>query len=469
MENSLTSFRRKTNARFYQESGTTFVYDPKLHDGSTVMFTPTAGEVELDLIKMGQGDTLKLVLTEDTMITEKQDLLYPTAINKVGVVTMTMINGMVYADALEDVTVALAAAEAVVQEEGTPVLPVAATLTTDDAVADAALLWTAKTKGASGNDLDILFSVGETTLSVVPTGGATAELIFTGAKGSHPISITYAEGDANNEVSVAVLAGDITVTLGTEATALGLYEKLTDGSGATAIAPLIKTIKKGASWSDVVFVGTAAQDYLDSAATSVTVVGDVIEVECEYDGATDAITSTATEVIALIEADTPGANDLVSVVATGTGAKPVVEMAAAESLTGGVDGTPAAKGKILFDDNGAYISVDASTVAVSNWRGLAYTYPPTLVDTTTDNTYAVLGTDSHVVVTASTAGNADTITLPEATGSGRSITISNQDDTSDVVITPDGSDTIDNAANLTLGEKESCTLVDYAVGKWLIK
>ena len=62
-------------------------------------------------------------------------------------------------------------------------------------------------------------------------------------------------------------------------------------------------------------------------------------------------------------------------------------------------------------------------------------------------------------------GTGLTVTLPQATGSGRSYSIKNVN-ASDLTITPYGTNTIDGETSQTLHENESITICDYATGKW---
>ena len=93
----------------------------------------------------------------------------------------------------------------------------------------------------------------------------------------------------------------------------------------------------------------------------------------------------------------------------------------------------------------------------------------TVVDTSTadGNNYDVLETDVHIVVEKTSVNNRDTVTLMAASGSGKKIIITNADDTSDVVITPDGNDTIFSDATHVLGEESSVVLVDAIEGMWV--
>ena len=93
----------------------------------------------------------------------------------------------------------------------------------------------------------------------------------------------------------------------------------------------------------------------------------------------------------------------------------------------------------------------------------------TVVDTSTadGNNYDVLETDVHIVVEKTSVNNGDTVTLMAASGSGKKIIITNADDTSDVVITPDGNDTIFSDATHVLGEESSVVLVDAIEGMWV--
>ena len=271
-----------------------------------------------------------------------------------------------------------AALEAIVQTaiEGAPDEPVAATLTTG--ADDSGLRWTAKTAGEIGEAISVEFQIPATELTITPAVGGNASAIkYTGVKGKKPISVTYVMSGTNT-FAIETVANAITITMAsTDSTCLT--------TAAELFAALETAIRKGgelegiisavdkavpAEWADATLMEANAKDFLDSAL-SVATVGNAITVSLAYSGATDTITTTANNIITAIGADNPGANDLVTVEATGTGADPVTAEVEA-NLDNGVNGTPGAKGALRFDTSGLYVSTDISTTAVSHWEKITF-------------------------------------------------------------------------------------------------
>ena len=79
--------------------------------------------------------------------------------------------------------------------------------------------------------------------------------------------------------------------------------------------------------------------------------------------------------------------------------------------------------------------------------------------------YTILPTDDVVVGNQPTEDI--TITLPLATGSGKSYQIKNIN-TSTVIVDGNGSETLDGALTKTLNQWESIIVVDRATGAWAI-
>jgi hypothetical protein len=91
-----------------------------------------------------------------------------------------------------------------------------------------------------------------------------------------------------------------------------------------------------------------------------------INISLATDSAGD-ITTTATALVTAFN----GVDELDGVItASGSGATPLTAAVAAH-LDGGVNGTLGAKGEVVFDDSYLYVSVDESTVSVSNWKKVA--------------------------------------------------------------------------------------------------
>lgn len=83
-----------------------------------------------------------------------------------------------------------------------------------------------------------------------------------------------------------------------------------------------------------------------------------------------AITTTANALVAKFNATDGVADQITASVKSGTGADPVVSEGP-KNLDGGVDGLAAPKGAVVFDADFVYISVEESTVSVSNWKKVA--------------------------------------------------------------------------------------------------
>ena len=263
--------------------------------------------------------------------------------------------------------------QAIVQTaaSGTPDAPVAATLTTG--ADNSELLWTAKTAGTTGEAISVTLEIPATELTITPSVGGDASAIkYTGVAGEEPISITYVM-TGTNTFGIAAVANAITITMAStdgtcETTAADLFTALetaidTGGDLEGIISAVERAVP--ASWDDDTLMEAVAQDYLDSTL-SVATVGNAITVSLAYDGETDAITTTANDIITEL-----GTHELVTVAATGTGADPVAAEVEA-NLGNGADGTPGVAGAMLYDATGIYVSTDISTTAVSHWKKITF-------------------------------------------------------------------------------------------------
>lgn len=270
------------------------------------------------------------------------------------------------------------ALEAIVQTavDGAPVEPVAATLTTG--AGNSGLLWTAKTAGEIGEAISVTLEIPATELTITPSVGGNASAIkYTGVKGQEPISITYVM-TGTNTFGIAAVANAITITMAStdgtcETTAADLFTALNTAINTGGeLEGIISAVEKAvpAEWVGATLMEANAKDFLDSAL-SVAADGNAITVSLAYDGATDSIASTANDIITAIEADDPGANDLVTVVRTGDGTG-IAEVKEKANLNNGVNGTVGAKGALRFGATALYVSTDASTTAVSNWETISF-------------------------------------------------------------------------------------------------
>ena len=271
-----------------------------------------------------------------------------------------------------------AALEAIVQTaaSGTPVAPVAATLTTG--TGNSGLLWTAKTAGTIGEAISVTLEIPATELTITPAVGRNASAIkYTGVKGQQPISITYVMA-GTNAFGITAVANAITITMAStdgtcETTAADLFTALKTAIDAGGdLEGIIFAVEKAVpgEWEDATLMEANAQDWLDSTL-SVATVGNAITVSLPYYGETDTILAAANDIITAIEADDPGANELVTVAATGTGADTVAAEVEA-NLDNGADGTTGVAGAMLYDATGIYVSTDISTTAVSHWKKITF-------------------------------------------------------------------------------------------------
>lgn len=105
----------------------------------------------------------------------------------------------------------------------------------------------------------------------------------------------------------------------------------------------------------------------DTAAEIVSVNGSTINVTLAY--AENAITSDLTAVKDAIE-DNEAADALITVAVGGEGSTPVT--ADETTLKGGVDGTVGKAGELRYNNTTLFVSVGASTTAVSNWKAITF-------------------------------------------------------------------------------------------------
>jgi len=148
----------------------------------------------------------------------------------------------------------------------------------------------------------------------------------------------------------------------------------------TPVEPVAASVVLGSGDAAVEFTANVAGaagnnisvEFIDSGTTNasldVSVSDSKITVSLATDG-TGTITSTANDVIGAVNGDAE-ASALVTASAPGAGTG-VVSAQPETNLENGVDGTPGSKGALMFDSSNVYISVDVSTVSVSNWKKVA--------------------------------------------------------------------------------------------------
>jgi len=105
----------------------------------------------------------------------------------------------------------------------------------------------------------------------------------------------------------------------------------------------------------------------DATAETVSVNGSTINVTLA--SAEGAITSDLDAVKAAIEGNT-AADALITVAVGGTGTTLV--SADETTLKGGIDGTVGKAGELRYNDTTLFVSVGASTTAVSNWKSITF-------------------------------------------------------------------------------------------------
>jgi hypothetical protein len=109
----------------------------------------------------------------------------------------------------------------------------------------------------------------------------------------------------------------------------------------------------------------------ESSPITISTTGNAISIALATDalGAPDNAANTATAVLTELNAD-EAAGALVQGTLTGGGGVCATEVSS--NLAGGVDGTPGAKGALRFGTTALYVSTDASTTAVSNWKAITF-------------------------------------------------------------------------------------------------
>jgi hypothetical protein len=142
-------------------------------------------------------------------------------------------------------------------------------------------------------------------------------------------------------------------------------------------------------------------------------------------------------------------------------------------ISGGVNGTAAALGKILLNEQSLYVATGTCTTTDSkNWKRIPLHYQETITLDLSGGVNYTIPTSlppSFVIVTE-TDGSDGVILLPPATGSMNQITISIQHETNAIEINPaaaPGTDTINDASSKALSAFTTATFLDYADGKWL--
>ena len=123
---------------------------------------------------------------------------------------------------------------------------------------------------------------------------------------------------------------------------------------------------KGAAGNSIV-VNLIAPEDKDAEDEVVSVSGSTINVTLA--SSEGAITSDLDAVKEAIEGN-PAADALITVAVGGTGTTLVT--ANETTLEGGIDGTVGKAGELRYNDTALFVSVGASTTAVSNWKSITF-------------------------------------------------------------------------------------------------
>lgn len=243
--------------------------------------------------------------------------------------------------------------------------PVAATVTTDLGSSND-IVYTAKTKGAAGNSINVAYRL-QPTITTEDAESA-AQLVITQTKAGTGAPTLAIEKGVSSEFGVVVVANtSIVITVDADAdqvvqnTLAGLVEKLQADddfvNGGFEVA-----IHEDADEDDLVYPMSATQ-----MESTEAIEVDGTDVIITLGTSSGSINTDVAGVIALIEGDTD-ADALIGAVANESddGNVSVDDW----DLANGVDGTVATKGTLAFDSDYVYVAVDDCTVTVSNWKKL---------------------------------------------------------------------------------------------------
>lgn len=277
--------------------------------------------------------------------------------------------------------------------EAAPVNAVASSLTTELTGANNDMTFTAKVKGAAGDDITIQYEAPTANgqeLSVKVTGKAIKVKLAGTAAAAAAGTITIAAGNvqANDTVTIGDTTYKFVVSLSEPAEA---NEVKIGNDAAGSAANLVAAINAGTGAGNVYGTGTIANASVTAAAiegvVTVTaktkgVAGNAIAftktavnitldpTDNSLDGGVDAsktITSTAAAIKSAIEAE-PTADALVAIANhAGNNGTGVVTAMAATALDKGVDGTAALGGTIVYYNKRLYLATADNTVADANW------------------------------------------------------------------------------------------------------
>lgn len=353
-------------------------------------------------------------------------------------------------------------------KDSTVVEPVAATVTTD-LTGTNDVVFTAETKGAAGNALSVAYDI---LPEITVDDGSANDLFRISMPGYDRATtealpkLTITQTNPDGELAVTKLdAAGITVTLPAVA-----------GTPTEVKVTTLKTLLLDYNEKDNLFVDgvyefeeieagetvpAVSESWMDSIE-AIALSGTDIAITLETTSGT--ITTAVADIIALVAGD----EDVAALIAATANASDdqAIDDVGEWDLAGGINGTVAEKGEMLFDGTALYVAIDDCTISESNWMKIALkTVAPTIVDLDADD-YTVAAGDTIIIATNNNA-TPNGIILKEATGSSRILTISNEA-AETLTINPDGVETIGGASDLDLAQGQTATIIDYAEGAWAI-
>jgi hypothetical protein len=215
---------------------------------------------------------------------------------------------------------------------------------------------TVDTQPTSGDTM----TIGGKTYIFVPVGTDTAD-------GEISIGADLAEAQAN---IVAAINGEDDINIANPVVSASIFNTNTDVSTITALVggvagDSIVTTETFTAGTNAFGAAALAGGADCTAANAITaLVAAITNLDTQGVGASDEAGDTL-----VLTADVKGAagNDIAIGVVMTNGSF----TEDAEALSGGVDGTVANAGDIMFDDTYVYIAVDDNTIADANWRRIA--------------------------------------------------------------------------------------------------
>lgn len=259
-------------------------------------------------------------------------------------------------------------------KDETPVEAEASTITTDLGETND-IVFTAKTKGVAGDGISVKYQLAPEIMVNNGVDDLFQIVLLPSAVDATTIpTLTITQGGdgggAGTPFSVDVIdESEITVTLGhdgTEPIPLTVSELQTElnnfngGNNMFVDGDYVFIIQTNMEDEVVPEVIATSMDSVEAIAVDGT------NININLETTTGTITSDVDSIIALIEGDTD-ADELISAVAFEADDQ-AIDNTGEWILTGGVDGTVAEKGKMLFDTDYLYVAVDDCTISESNFK-----------------------------------------------------------------------------------------------------